>query len=58
MLPLLRKREVAALLKVSTRTVERLAKSGQLPPALRVGGQYRWSQIALETGHDARRKAR
>lgn len=46
MAPLLTPQEVAALLAVSRRTVQRLAESGELPH-IRVGSQLRFSAASL-----------
>jgi excisionase family DNA binding protein len=51
---LLRKAEVAARLKVSPRTVERLRARGELP-ALRLGRRVRFKEEDVETYIDARR---
>lgn len=39
--------EIAALIKVSNRTVWRLRSSGQLPEPIRVGGGVRWRQFDI-----------
>ncbi len=39
---LLRVREVAELLGVAVRSVWRLAASGDIPPAVKLGGSCRW----------------
>ncbi len=39
---------VAARLTVSTRTVERLKKDGQLPPHVLVLGSHRWTEESIE----------
>jgi predicted DNA-binding transcriptional regulator AlpA len=36
------RRDVATLLKISLRTLDRLDAAGHLPPPLRVGGRKRW----------------
>lgn len=41
---LLTTEEVARLLRVSTRTLEKLIKSGTAPPHFRIGRQRRWSK--------------
>lgn len=54
--PLIAKSEVARLLGVSERTVERLAASGKLPKPIQIGGSVRWDPDALSTcvfGHEA-----
>ena len=43
--PWLTKRELAAALKISPRTVERL----RIPPTMRVGGQNRYQLSEVET---------
>lgn len=40
--------EVASVLRVSTRTVENLIASGEMPPPVRVGRQRRWHSETLE----------
>lgn len=45
---LLTMKEVAARLRVSTRTVQRLAKAERLPSPLRIGGSPRWCESAIE----------
>ncbi len=50
--------EVAALVRVSVRTLESLLAKNQMPTPVRVGRQRRWSQEAirrwLETGNPGR----
>ena len=41
-------REVALLLKVSTRTVWNLRRLGKLPRPLRVGRSVRWRKVEVE----------
>jgi len=45
---LLKIKEVADLLAVSTRTVERLKKDGKLPPHVLVLGAHRWRSDEIE----------
>jgi prophage regulatory protein len=40
-------KELAALLQVSTRTVWRLRKAGEIPEPLRIGGMVRWRLDAV-----------
>lgn len=40
-------RQAAKLLKVSARTVYRMEKEGEMPPAIRIGSAVRWSQDEL-----------
>jgi excisionase family DNA binding protein len=40
--------DLAVALRVSARTVARLAAAGQLPPALKIGRLRRWSRRAVE----------
>lgn len=40
--------QVALLLEVSTKTVRRLADSGRMPTARRLGRLLRWSRAELE----------
>ena len=47
MTPLLTPAQVAELLAVSSRTVRRLAESGELP-GLRIGGQWRFRESVLK----------
>lgn len=46
--PLLTKQDVARLLAVSTRTVDRLKDGGRMPKPFMVGGNCRWRPEALE----------
>lgn len=41
-------KEVATLLRCSTRHVTRLEESGQMPPAVRLGRLCRWNRIVIE----------
>jgi excisionase family DNA binding protein len=41
-------RELAHLLRCDPRTVRRLEVSGELPPALRIGGSKRWQRQVIE----------
>ena len=60
--PILTKREVADLLSVSIRTIERWEASGEIPHGRRIGGQVRWLRSAIirmlfegeATNHDIR----
>jgi excisionase family DNA binding protein len=45
---LLRVRDVARMLAISTRGVWRLAASGEIPAPVRVGGSTRWRQADLQ----------
>ncbi len=47
LVPVLTKQDVCAQLKVSPRTIENMVKSGDFPPAVRIGKLVYWSQIAL-----------
>lgn len=40
--------DLAALLKVSNRTVWRMRSAGQLPNPIRIGGGVRWRQPEIE----------
>jgi excisionase family DNA binding protein len=40
--------EVAALLKCSARTVTRMHKERQMPPAVRLGRLCRWNRATIE----------
>jgi excisionase family DNA binding protein len=42
-------RDLAALLKISTRTVWRLADEGSIPGKLRVGKSVRWSRRVIDS---------
>jgi excisionase family DNA binding protein len=42
-------KELARMLQVSTRTVWRLLKAGEIPKPIRIGGMVRWR---LDTVHD------
>lgn len=44
-------KEVADLLRISTRTVVRLATKEKLPGAIKVGRQWRFSREKLEEFH-------
>jgi prophage regulatory protein len=39
---------LAALLKVSIRTVDRLDSGGKLPPPVRIGGAKRWRKTDID----------
>lgn len=52
---LLSKIEVADLLNVSVRTVERLVAAGELPPGRLVGRQRRWSREEILDSSKKRR---
>jgi excisionase family DNA binding protein len=41
-------KEIAALLKCSARTVTRMHKQRQMPPAVRIGRLCRWNRSAIE----------
>lgn len=45
---LLTKRDLAGLLQVSTRSIERLTRAGELPPPIRIGSAVRWDRAAIE----------
>jgi predicted DNA-binding transcriptional regulator AlpA len=47
--PHLSKADLAARLKISKRSVDRLRAAGKLPEPLYVGRQARWTVAALET---------
>lgn len=47
-------REVATILKVSTRSVWRLVARGELPAPIRVGRAARWRVAQIEAWIDAR----
>jgi len=54
--PLLTRRDLAGLLKISNRTIGRLLETGELPTPLLVGQSYRWRPKDIETyigGHVA-----
>lgn len=46
--PMITERELAQLLRCDPRTVRRLEVSGELPPALRIGGSKRWQRQVIE----------
>lgn len=46
--PMMTERELAHLLRCDPRTVRRLEVSGELPPALRIGGSKRWQRQVIE----------
>lgn len=46
--PMIDVREVADFLRVSEKTVWRLAAEGRLPHPVRVGRQFRWRRAAIE----------
>lgn len=46
-LPFLKVQDVAAILQVSSRTVDIYSKSGEIPPPVYVGGAKRWDPEAL-----------
>lgn len=50
-------RDVAALLRVSTRQVWRLCSVGELPRPARVGKRPRWDKTTLETWWAAQQEA-
>jgi len=41
-------KEVAAMLRCSTRHVTRLEETGQMPPAVRLGRLCRWNRTVIE----------
>ena len=45
--PLLAARDVAVLLDVHEKTVRRWVEEGKFPPPKRIGGQERWTNIAI-----------
>lgn len=46
---LLTVKDVAGALRLSERTVWRKEMTGELPPAIRIGGVVRWSPNSLQT---------
>lgn len=55
--PVMDVRAVAALLRVSARTVQRLVSSGRFAPPFRVGRSTRWTREAVETWIEEKVKA-
>ncbi len=45
---LMTKSEVAALLRVTPRTIENYLKAGRIPSPTRIGGRPLWSRRAME----------
>jgi predicted DNA-binding transcriptional regulator AlpA len=43
----LKRRQVADMLAVSERTIDRLTRQGTLPPPLRIGRSLRWDEARI-----------
>lgn len=56
-LDLLRPRQVAEMLNISTDTVYRMSQEGKLPTAGRVNGRLRFERDAILTWWDAQKEA-